>query len=193
MRLRLTCLCVAMSLACLMSSGGLARADDAPAVTPDLTPEEQALAAMPARQRELIDVLMTARKQYLKNRSAARTADVRIDMQLKVIDFMQKGQDFENWRGTVKTRGTTPEGDAWITIDIADGISITTWQKRGDDYIDLTLIRKFTAMHKTIDDAKIGQPVVFSGHVVSALLSSDEEMVMRPQLVARLTSLTVSQ
>src|SRR5215469_11677259 len=96
---------------------------------------------MPQRERELVDILMSARKAYQTSHAIAQAKDARMDMQIRVISFMRQSQVATDWIGTVKSRGITPDGNAWISIEIADGITVSTWQNEHDDGDSATIFR----------------------------------------------------
>lgn len=159
----------------------------------DDAPDSDAAASMPQRERDLIAILMDARKAYQTGKSANPAKDARMDMQLGVIGFMRQSQIADKWIGTVKTRGLTPEGNAWITIEIADGITISTWASQRDDIDSGTLIRPRTMLFPTAQQAKIGSTIVFSATILKSVLASDDEMVLRPQFIARFSALNLTK
>jgi hypothetical protein len=77
-----------------------------------------------------IGLFLEARRRYVPEKSEAFAKDTRLALQVALFRFMDKSQDAENWIGTAKTHGTTPQGDAWLVIEIADGVAVGTWQTR---------------------------------------------------------------
>ena len=150
---------------------------------------ENAAPQMPERESQLIEIFAKARKQYDSGHAGVKSKDVRVGLQIQVIEFMEAGQDTKDWVGTVKTRGTSPEGDAWITIEIADGITVSTWQTHFFDQNQGTLIPNYSPLFERAHSLRIGQSVVFSGKIIESVTSNDEEMIVRPQLIARFTAL----
>jgi hypothetical protein len=140
------------------------------------------------REGDLIGLVTSARGAY----AAAGAATARLDLQIQVTRFVREDPAIDGWRGTVVARGLTPEGDAWIEIEIADGVTLATWQSRRDDRDAGTLIKRHFDMFPLVAAATIGQRVVFSGVFVSSVLASDEEMVMRPRFIMRLSALTAA-
>jgi hypothetical protein len=149
--------------------------------------------ATPQRERDLVAIAMDARKQYMTGHSASPAQDARIAMQIRVIGFMRQSLLAEDWTGIVKSHGTTPQGSAWISIEIADGITVSTWQNEDDDFNAATLFKPHSPLFQFTESATIGQPVVFSATFQKAVLSSDEQMVTQPQFIARFTSLKAAQ
>ncbi len=122
-------------------------------------------AAQPQREHDLIAILMDARKEY----QTAKTP------------------------GTVKSRGLTPEGNAWIVIEIADGITVATWQSQRDDVQSGTLVREHAPLFSAFQQAKLGSTVVFDATILKSVLASDDDMVLRPQFIARFEGLKIIQ
>jgi len=157
------------------------------------TPESGAGTAQPQRERDLIAILMDARKEYQTAKTPNPAQDARMDMQLRVIGFMRQSQIADKWVGTVKSRGLTPEGNAWIVIEIADGMTVTTWQSQRDDVESGTLVREHAPLFATFQQAKLGSTVIFDATILKSVLASDDDMVLRPQFIARFGSLRITQ
>jgi hypothetical protein len=172
-------------LATLGAWPSLAFAEDAPDSGP--------AASQPQRERDLIKILMDARKEYHTAKTPNPAQDARMDMQMGVIGLMRQSQIAEKWVGTVKTRGLTPEGNAWIVIEIADGITVGTWQSQRDDVESGTLVREHAPLFATFQQAKLGSTVIFDATILKSVLASDDDMVLRPQFIARFGSLKITQ
>src|ERR1700760_2262478 len=133
-------------LAAVFAAPAIALADDAP---------DSVAANMPQRERELIDILLSARKAYQTSHSPSPAKDARMDMQIRVISYMRQSQVATDWIGTVKSRGITPDGDAWISIEIADGITVSTWQSEREDADSATMFRPHAKLFAAAHSAKI--------------------------------------
>ena len=125
--------------------------------------------------------------------SAYASPDARIDMQIRVISYMRQSQVATDWIGTVKSRGITPEGNAWVSIEIADGITVSTWQTERDDQDSATMFRPHAKLFAPAQAAKIAAPIIFSGTILKSVLASDDEMVTHPQFIARFSALKLAQ
>lgn len=156
-------------------------------------PDSGAATSQPQRERDLIAILMDARKEYQTAKTPNPAQDARMDMQLRVIGFMRQSQIADKWVGTVKSRGLTPEGNAWIVIEIADGITVATWQSQRDDVQSGTLVREHAPLFSTFQQAKLGSTVIFDATILKSVLASDDDMVLRPQFIARFSGLKITQ
>jgi hypothetical protein len=153
-----------------------AYADDAPA---SIAPS----AAMPEGEAKLIDIFTATAKQYKASRGADRAPETRENLQISLLRFMRQNPQAQDWTGTVKNRGLTPEGDAWISIEIADGITVSTLKSKAEDSTASTLIHPGSPLFAVAQNAKLGGAVKFSGQFLSSVIADDEEMILRPQLI----------
>ena len=156
-------------------------------------PDSGSAATQPQREKDLIAILMDARKEYQTAKTPNPAQDARMDMQLRVIGFMRQSQIVDKWVGTVKSRGLTPEGNAWIVIEIADGITVATWQSQRDDVQSGTLVRPHAPLFTPMQQAKLGSTVIFDATILKSVLASDDDMVLRPQFIGRFSTLAITQ
>jgi len=150
-------------------------------------------AGMPQRERDLIAIIDDARNHLASNHGPTPAQDARMAMQIRVMGFMRQSQAAQDWVGTVKTRGTTPEGAAWVVIEIAENITIATWQTEQNDINAGTLFKPRSKLFTSVKSAKLGQPVIFSGIVLKSVLGPDDQMVLNPQFIARFSAVRVGQ
>jgi len=184
-------------LVCALGSG-IARADP-PAPVPAAQPGDagdlrtQSDAFLPQREIDLIQIFTQARKRYVAGKAGTRARDVRMDMQVSVVDFMRNGQTASDWVGVVKGRGTDKDGSVWLTMEIAEGITVSTWLTQVTDTDQHTLIPPYSPLYDVAKKARIGARAVFSAQILGSALAGDDEMISRPQLIARFTALRVAQ
>ena len=146
-------------------------------------------AVAPERERDFLSIIGNARDQLKDAGTLDKRADVRMGMQVKVMDFIQLSADAKDWVGIVKEHGRTREGDAWITIEIGPNVIVSTVRALNDDPGHVTLIRAKSAVSEGLKKIEIGQKVAFSGTLVRYLITSDENMIERPQLFAHFTDI----
>ncbi len=155
-------------------------ADEAPASAAEaMTPE----AAMPEAETKLADIFAEVAKHYRAGGSEVRAQETRESLQIKVLRFMRQNPQAQDWTGTLKNRGLTPEGDAWISIEIADGVTVSTLKSKADDATASTLIHRGSPLFGVVQNAKLGGVIKFSGQFLSSVIADDEEMILRPELI----------
>jgi hypothetical protein len=151
--------------------------------------ESAATANMPEREKAFIDMLIDVRTRYTANHAVSAAQDSRMGLQIRMMSFMRESQIAQDWRGIVKSGGITSDGNARLTIEIADGITVGTWTTDTEDRGRGTLFKPGSPLFDASKTLKIGDPVVFSGTIVNSILASDDEMLMRPQFIVRFTAL----
>jgi hypothetical protein len=112
-----------------------------------------------------------------------------MDMQIAVHQFMGLAHSAQDWVGIFKASTKTQEGTLSLKVEIAPGVTITTWDNTERDRSYNTLIKPFSSVGRVIDNLAIGDTVVFSAGLLGAVIGSDDEMVMRPQVIAHFTTL----
>jgi hypothetical protein len=148
-----------------------------------------AKAPLQRRESDLIAIFQNARRQYIAARSVDARKNTRMAMQSTVHNFMGLSHSAEDWVGVFKNSKKNPLGSVSVEIEIAPGVTIATSDNPAADGNYNTLLKQFSAMAKLIDGFKIGDEVVFSADVIGALISSDDDMVLHPQLIAKFSAL----
>jgi len=80
-----------------------------------------------------------------------------------------RGLKVQNWVGKVTTIETNSDGKGVLGIEIADGISVATWNNAVSDMYHHTLIEPGTDFYNTISNMKRGQAIKFSGSFASGV------------------------
>jgi len=148
-----------------------------------------AKAPLPPREAEYIGILQNARKQYITARSVDGRRNARVAMQSAVHNFMGLSHNAENWVGVFKDSKKNPLGTQSVEIEIAPGVTVATWDNPASDATYYTLIQQTSAMGKLVSGLAIGDEVVFSADLIGAVISSDEDMVLRPQVIGKFSKL----
>jgi hypothetical protein len=118
--------------------------------------------AMPEAERLLIAAVEKARAAYAVGsnemaKGAARPARAK-EICAKLKDFFVSG-----WIGEVETQSSNSDGLGVLSIRIADGISIKTWNNKISDFENKTLIEPEDAVFKQAVALTKGRRVTFGG------------------------------
>ena len=135
---------------------------------------------MPQRERDFLSIIGSARDQLNQSRTPNSAANVRMAMQIKIMDFVDVAYEAKDWAGIVKEHGRTREGDAWITIEMGPDVAAATMRALSDDPEHFTLIRAHSEVSDQLKHVMIGQKVLFSGTLLRYFISTDEAMIQRP-------------
>jgi hypothetical protein len=157
-----------------------------PAPPPSADMADEVVPQVPQRERDFIQIIEDARKEARVSHSLK---DVRMGLQIRVMNFYQQSHELEGWQGTVKATHVTEDGDVWISIAIDDGITLTTSPTRAADRRYLTLLKGGTPLAKIAAGLKTGQPVLFTATLFRYVNDSDDDMINNPRLLGHFTSL----
>jgi hypothetical protein len=148
-----------------------------------------AKAPLPPREADYIRIVEDARRQYLSARSVDGRKNARVEMQSAVHNFMGLAHNAEDWVGVFKNTKKNPLGTQSVEIEISPGVTISTWDNPASDTNYYTLFQQTSPMGKLASSLSIGDEVVFSANLIGAVVSSDEDMVLRPQVIAKFSKL----
>jgi hypothetical protein len=146
-------------------------------------------APLPPREAEYIGIIQNTRRQYAAARSIDARRNTRMAMQSAVHNFMGLSHNAQDWVGVFKDSKKNSEGSRSLEIEIAPGVTIATWENPCVDAPYYTMITQFSALGQLIDGLQIGDDVTFSADLIGTVISSDDDMVSRPQIIARFSAL----
>lgn len=84
----------------------------------------------------------------------------------KSICKLLKSKTVSGWSGTVETLDTNGDGLGVLTIKIADGVEVSTWNNALSDFQDHTLIKTDSPVFTTMATLSEGDRVTFGGSFV---------------------------
>ena len=144
---------------------------------------------MPLMEHDYIAIVLDARKQYQAARTIEARKGVRAAMQIRLHQLFGLYHEAGDWTGTIRNVQTLPGGERAVSIEVGPNISVSTWQNRFFDTEHATLVNPPSPFYHALDDANAGTPVRFSATLIGSRVESDDEMVLRPELIARFTAL----
>lgn len=74
--------------------------------------------------------------------------------------------DVRDWVGTIKSLSSNSEGNGVLEIQLANSLTVKTWNNGFSDMSDHTLIPHGSALYSTVSALHKGQPVTFSGSFI---------------------------
>lgn len=144
----------------------------APEPEPALAPAPAAPSDLPADQQAFIALIREYEAIYDEAETDLQRANVRVQRRQALCDLIPS-RTISNWIGEVDTIGGNSDGDAYIDLEIADGINIGTWNNRLSDLFDDTLVLATDPLYDTLLALTEGTRVVFTGEFME---STDECM-----------------
>ena len=155
------------------------------AAEPGASPQGHA-DAMPAREAAFIAIFTDERARYATMRLPAQRAGEQIVLEHRLSQFMQGGQDVRDWVGVIRNFGKTLEGDAWLTIEIAPDLMLSTLRSAPQDRGYQTLIPSYSPTFATLGrELPVGQRVRFDASMLIFDVSDKVDPVERSRLIAR--------
>lgn len=147
--------------------------------------------AIPDREREYVGIIDKARKAFQSAKSVDGRRAARAAMQIDTHNFMGLSHNAKDWVGIFKESKFLPDGKRSLTIEISPNVTIETGDNEFDDRVYETLIKPFMPIGKLIGDLSVGQPVSFSANLIGTVISSDEDMVLQPRVIAKFSDFKV--
>lgn len=104
----------------------------------------------------------------------------------------------KDWTGTITTLDSNGDGDGILTVELADGISVATWNNAFSDITDNTLIKSSKLLDR-LSEMSEGDQVTFSGSFIkdSETCVANKGLtkvgkLMRPEFVFRFSAVKAS-
>jgi hypothetical protein len=117
---------------------------------------------LPSDQARFIATITQARSQFTSAPNELAAGGMRTVRQQTICSALQ-GQSASGWIGKVAYLSTNGDGKGVITIELAPGLQVSTWNNAISDYSDKTLIDPDTQFFKSLAAMKRGDTVRFSG------------------------------
>ena len=106
-------------------------------------------------------------------------------MQVSVHRFMGLAHSAQDWVGIYKGGKTLNDGSRTVAIEIAQNVTVRSWDSPFLDQSYGTLVRPYSPLAEILDNLVIGDPVAFSADLLGSVVSSDDDMVQNPRLIAK--------
>jgi hypothetical protein len=143
----------------------------------------------PRRELDYLGLIEQARERYTAAHSVDARRYARLDMQIAVHDFMGLSHNAQDWIGIFKGSKQTHEGTVSLAVEIGPGVVIRTWDNTDLDTSYNTLMKPFTPVGKLAGGLQIGDTVMFSANLIGSVISTDDDMILRPQVIAQFQTL----
>lgn len=116
----------------------------------------------PSDQVRFIAAITQARSKFNAAPNELAAGGMRNARQQAICSALQ-GQSASGWIGKVAYLSTNGDGKGVITLELAPGLQVSTWNNALSDFSDKTLIDPDTQFFKSLAVMKRGDTVRFSG------------------------------
>jgi hypothetical protein len=141
---------------------------------PDNRPRPTGLAAqpaavvkMPSDERDFIEATIRARDLYNKGENEMAKGAARAERKRWVCDAL-RSYIVSSWTGTVTTLSSNGDGKGVLGVQLAQRVSVKTWNNSLSDIGDSTLIGPSSSLFKAAMRMKNGDRVRFSGEFIKS-------------------------
>lgn len=117
---------------------------------------------LPSDQVRFMAAIKQARSQFTSAPNELAAGGFR-NIRQQAICSALNGQSASGWIGKVAYLSTNGDGKGVITLEIEQGLQVSTWNNALSDYSDKTLIDPDTQFFKSLAAMKRGDTVRFSG------------------------------
>jgi hypothetical protein len=144
---------------------------------------------LPDREAQFIAIVEKARTEFTASRSNDARTTVRLGQQITLHEFVGTNRTVTDWVGTFKGSKIAQNGYRSVLIEIGPGITVATWDTPYADGRFETMVKPFAPMAQVLSDLEIGQNVVFNAELIGMVLGNDNDMVMHPRVLAKISKL----
>lgn len=116
----------------------------------------------PSDQARFMAAVAQARSQFASAPNELAAGGIRNIRQRTICSALQ-GRHADGWIAKISYLSTNGDGRGVITLELAPGLRISTWNNAVSDYSDKTLIAPDTQLFKSLAGMKKGDTVRFSG------------------------------
>ncbi|KQW20976.1 hypothetical protein ASC80_12520 [Afipia sp. Root123D2] len=131
----------------------------------------------PSDQARFMAAVAQARTQFTSAANELAAGGIRNVRQRTICSALQ-GHNADGWVAKISYLSTNGDGRGVITLELAPGLRVSTWNNALSDYSDKTLIAPDTQLFKSLAGMKNGDTVRFSGRFFSSDVDCVREQSM---------------
>lgn len=124
---------------------------------------EQLYSAMPGSEKSFIVIVNKYIPLYKQAPNELKKSALVTKRFNEIKNLMNRSPEFSDWIGTIADMGTNGDGKAYVTIKVADNISMETMNNVLSDIQYNTLISQKLSIFKNLSNLASGDKVKFSG------------------------------
>ena len=132
---------------------------------------EPAETVLPANQRDFLAVTVDYKQRFRSASNELQQSALRDERRAALLKALGSRLTVENWSGTLRKLETNAEGKAIVTVRLATGVDVLTWNNALSDAMHETMIEKGTPLYAALMNMRVGDPVTISG----SFIPSDED------------------
>jgi hypothetical protein len=138
----------------------------APAAAKVAAPAEPR-SSLPGSERRFISIVKSAADRIENTSSSLKAAKYRSARDAAACAVLSDNEA-ARWVGTVTDIGANGDGYGYISVEIAKGISVQTWNNAFSDFSDHTLVKPSKPFFDRMTNLEEGDRISFSGRFLSS-------------------------
>ena len=115
----------------------------------------------PADETNFISAIVDVRPDYAAAVNELKKSNVYLGM-VENMWAVLPNHRAKDWLGTIQNMGTDSDGDAYVTIEIADRVVVETTNNSLSDMMEHSLIKNGTPLYRELSNLNSGQNVKFT-------------------------------
>lgn len=126
------------------------------------TSEQDLSDLQPSQQKDFIKIIQKAQVDLDKATNDMIVGGIRQKRREEICRLVGWGS-IDDWVGIIKTLDSNTEGKGILVLQIADNVTLGTWNNSLSDFKDGTLLNPTSDLFSQVSKMNIGEAVVFSG------------------------------
>jgi len=132
---------------------------------------DSANADLPANERDFLAVVAEYKDRFRSASNELQQSALRDERRAALLKALASRLSVEDWAGTLRRLETNVEGKAIVTVRLATGVDVLTWNNALSDAMHETMIDKGTPLYAALMNMAVGDPV----HISGSFIPSDED------------------
>lgn len=130
-------------------------------------PYKDVIASYPSQEREFVNLLTSYIAKTKKADNDLQIASLKSERDSRICEIIKTNKNAINWSGVIRDLNSNQDGKGVISVEIAKGVTLKTWNNSFSDTGDETLIPQETPLFKEALSLKIGDKIKFSGEFIT--------------------------
>ncbi|HEJ9554090.1 TPA: hypothetical protein SMN29_000054 [Proteus mirabilis] len=130
-------------------------------------PYKDVIASYPSQEREFVNLLTSYIVKTKKADNDLQIASLKSERDSRICEIIKTNKNAINWSGVIRDLNSNQDGKGVISVEIAKGVTLKTWNNSFSDTGDETLIPQETPLFKEALSLKIGDKIKFSGEFIT--------------------------
>lgn len=144
---------------------------DTPVVASNTNSNPDVQIQLPTDQQKFIEIVKLAQEKSTQAENDMAKGGIKMEREQAICKVI-KGT-VSNWVGTINQIDANSDGKGVLSIELASGLTVKTWNNDVSDYDTETLLLPNSPLFLKVSQMKVGQTVKFNGNFFKAHEDTD--------------------